>query len=222
MELRDIIKQYREAHNLSQREFADRCGSITHGYISMIEANFNKSTGKPSYPSVSKLEAIAHGMGITFERLRAMMNDEPPPVKSPAPAVFDAIPYTPGRAMVPVIGTVRCGPGGLAFEELQGAEMADVPNPSEYFWLRAEGDSMAPDIKDGDLALVHMQPQVDNGQLAVVIIGGEEGTLKKFIQTGSTVILQSLNQAYPPRVFVGEEINALTVAGRVVETKRKW
>ena len=180
-------------------------------------------------------------MDIPFEKLLDMMEDRPLKlIYAPEPQTADAalplldhaisaarlpsnaIPYTPGRAMVPIIGTVRCGPGGLAFEELQGAEMADVANPSEYFYLRATGDSMSPAIEPGDLALVHIQPQVDNGQLAVVIIGSEEGTLKKFIRDGSTVILQSLNTAYPPRVFVGDEINALTVAGRVVETKRKW
>lgn len=232
MELKDIIIKYRTDHNLSQRQFAKKCEGITNGYLSMIEADYNPHTKKPPRPSVEKLTAIAHGMGITYERLNDMLNDRPAKFQyAPEPehmsaeilSILDnAIPYTPGRAMVPIIGTVRCGPGGLAFEELQGAEMADVANPSEYFYLRATGDSMAPAIEPGDLALVHIQPQVDNGQLAVVIIGGEEGTLKKFIRNGSAVILQSMNTAYPPRVFVGDEINTLTVAGRVVETKRKW
>ena len=219
MELRTIIKKFREEHNLSQREFAARCRGITNGYISMIEADFNNHTGKPPRPSVEKLEAIARGMGISLADLMDKLNDVPPTPKIPNMQTFA---YTCARAMVPIIGSVRCGPGGLAYQELQGASMADVANPQDHFYLRVEGDSMAPDICAGDLALVHIQPEVENGQLAVVIVNGEEGTLKRFIRDGSTVILQSLNQAYAPRVFVGDEINALTVAGRVVETKRKW
>ena len=69
---------------------------------------------------------------------------------------------------------------------------------------------------------MHVQPEVENGQLAVIIINGEEGTLKRFMRNGDTVVLQSFNQAYQPRVFVGDEINDITIAGRVVETKRKW
>ena len=136
----------------------------------------------------------------------------------------NAIPYTPARAMVPIVGSVRCGPGGLAYQELQGSELADVANPSEYFYLRAEGDSMLPDIRPGDLVLVHIQPEVDSGQLAVVTIDGdsEEGALKKYILKDNALILQSFNQTYPPRVFVGEEMTAVHVCGRVVETKRKW
>ena len=220
MELRHIIKQFRDDHNLSQREFAERCNDITHGYISMIENNLNKSTGKPPRPSMDKLESIAGGMGITLERLLDMMNDRP----SAPPTIpgIQSIPYKPSQPMVPIIGTVRCGPGGLAFEELQGAAMADVSNPNEYFYLRAEGDSMAPDIKDGDLVLIHQQPEVENGALAVVIIDGEEGTLKRFTRQGDSIILQSLNPAYTPRVIVGEEMNSVIIAGRVMESKRQW
>ena len=81
---------------------------------------------------------------------------------------------------------------------------------------------MDPDIKDGDLVLVHIQPQVESGELAVVIIDGEEGTLKKYMRKDNAIILQSFNRAYPPRVFVGEEMNIVRVAGKVIESKRKW
>lgn len=251
MELREIIKTYRTEHNLSQREFAARCGDVSNGYISIIENDYNPHTGKPPRPSVDKLVSIAKGMGLTLEDLLQMMGRTvmvpPSEVQSdPGPAglfagrtgeplsfgpdilaiidkaIKDAIPYSPPTVMVPVVGSVRCGPGGLAYQEYQGTEPADVANPKDYFYLRAEGDSMLPDIRPGDLVLVHIQPEVDNGDLAVVVIDGEEGTLKKFMRKGDTVVLQSFNQQYPPRVFVGDEINTIKIAGRVVETKRKW
>ena len=238
MELRDLILRYRKTHHLSQREFAEKCGSISYGYIAIIEQNKNPNTGKTSEPSIEKLAAIARGLDMELSDLLNVLGKTPNPnpadalgIRAPEPITFPpdmlkrldkAIAYTPARAMVPIIGTVRCGPGGLAYQDLQGSELADVANPQEYFWLRAEGDSMAPSIMPGDLVLVHIQPDVDSGALAVIIVDGEEGTLKKLIRKPNAVILQSFNQAYPPRVFVGDEINQIHIAGRVVETKRKW
>lgn len=238
MELAEIIRRYRKAHGLSQRAFAARCDGITNGYIAIIESGKNPNTGKPSMPSIEKLTAIAKGMGMTFDQLRRMMSDKPAQslfIGKVEPTPFDtavtaaveraiknAIPYTPARSMVPIIGTVRCGPGGLAYQDIQGTEPADVADASEYFWLRAEGDSMAPEIREGDLVLVHIQPEVDSGALAVVIVDGEEGMLKKYVRKDNAVILMSLNQEYPPRVFVGEEMNLVKVAGKVVESKRKY
>ena len=231
MELKDIVSRYRAENHLSQREFAARCKNISHAYIAIIENDFNPNTRKPAKPSVDKLKNIAAGMGISFERLLAMMEDKAEPApevnvvsshEPPAVPGFQTSAYTPARAMVPVIGSVRCGSGGLAFEELQGAEMADVANPSEYFYLTTTGDSMAPDIKEGDLVLVHIQPTVETGELAVVIINGEEGTLKKLLKRENAVILQSLNPAFPPRVLVGEELENMRIVGKAVQLVRKW
>ena len=235
MYIGELIKAYRKNHGLSLRAFAEKCDGVSHGYLAALEKEKNPNTGKPSQPSIEKLEAIARGMDMPLDRLLFLI-DNGSNYETPASSVYDdshilalfhralkeAIPYTPPKARVPIVGSVRCGPGGLAYQELQGSELADVANPSEYFYLRAEGDSMLPDIRPGDLVLVHIQPEVDSGQLAVVTIDGEEGALKKFIQKDNAIILQSFNQAYPPRVFVGEEMTAVNVCGRVVETKRKW
>lgn len=122
---------------------------------------------------------------------------------------------------VAVIGAVRCGPGGLAYHDIEGSELADVANPGEYFYLRATGNSMEPRIYEGDYVLVHIQEDVESGELAVVVIDGEEGTLKKVIKKGDAVILQAFNPEYPPRIFTGSEINQLCIAGKVVQLMRK-
>ena len=85
------------------------------------------------------------------------------------------------------------------------------------------GDSMEPRIQDGDLALVHKQDTLENGDLGVLIYGDEgEGTLKRYLQRGNCVVLQPFNPAYKEMVIKGEELNHLHIAGRVVETKAKW
>ena len=78
-------------------------------------------------------------------------------------------------------------------------------------------------VHDGDLALVHRQDTLENGDLGVLIYGDEgEGTLKRYLQRGNCVVLQPFNPAYKEMVIKGEELNHLHIAGRVVETKAKW
>ena len=101
-------------------------------------------------------------------------------------------------------------------------ENACVKDPESYFYLVVKGDSMEPRIQDGDLALVHRQPTLENGDLGVMVFGEGEGTLKKYIQRGNAVILQPFNLAYEEKVIRGEELNQLFIAGKVVETRAKW
>lgn len=126
------------------------------------------------------------------------------------------------QKLVPVLGTVQCGPNGLAEEEPDGYEPADVQNVDEYFYLRAKGDSMEPYIREGDYVLAHKQEDIESGELAVVVVGGEEGTLKKVLKQSNSVILQPFNNNCPTRVFVGKECDDLRIVGKVVETKHKW
>lgn len=132
-------------------------------------------------------------------------------------------PVWPGaEVLVPVLGTVKAGYDAYAFEEDYGSEPANVKNPRDYFYLIVRGDSMEPRISSGDLALVHSQPDVESGDLAVVLVDGEEGTLKKVLKKEGAVILQPFNPAYQTQVFIGGEIDRLTIVGKVVETKTKW
>lgn len=166
---------------------------------------------RPKAPR-DKLALIAGALNLPVEELAG-------PQEAPMPP--NAIPFSPARAMVKIIGSVRCGSGGLAVEEYVGVEPADVSNPDDYFYLIAEGDSMEPKIMAGDKVLVHRQEDVESGELAVVIVDGEEGTLKRVVKKPGLVILEPLNHAHPTRYFAGEEINTLRICGRAVEVKRK-
>lgn len=91
----------------------------------------------------------------------------------------NVLPYLAAEeCQIPVIGTVRAGFGALAFEEDYGTEPASVKDPDSYFYLLVRGDSMEPRIREGDLALVHRQQTLENGELGVLVYGEGEGTLK--------------------------------------------
>lgn len=74
MLLKDLLVQYRAAHNLSQRAFASKCG-VTNGYISMLENGKNPATGKPVVPSLSRLSKIAAGMELSIQQLLQLADD---------------------------------------------------------------------------------------------------------------------------------------------------
>lgn len=209
--LKDRIKERRKALGMTQQDLAQAMNA-SRSTVAMWEI------GRVDVP-LSVLSELA----LVLDTSIAYLVDGEDIGKPPT---LNALPYTMDRSVIPIVGSVRCGPGGLAYQELLGAEVADVPNPKEYFYLRAEGDSMAPDIKEGDLVLVHQQEEVESGALAVVVILGAEsegvGMLKKFIHTQNAITLQSLNPAYAPQVLVGEEMNSLKVVGRVMEVKRKY
>ncbi len=171
-------------------------------------------TGRSS-PDPATLARLASLLDTSADYLLGLDSLEP---VGAADRFFGAYSESP----IPVIGTVRAGYGALAFEDDYGVEYACVKDPANYFYLVVKGDSMEPRIQDGDLALVHRQPTLENGDLGVMVFGEGEGTLKKYIQRGNAVILQPFNPAYEPKVLKGEDLNQLFIAGKVVETKAKW
>lgn len=71
MTLGEIIRQFRQEHDLSQRQFAMRCG-LSNGYIAMLEKNMNPKTGKPISVSLENLHDIASAMSMTADELMRM------------------------------------------------------------------------------------------------------------------------------------------------------
>ncbi len=89
MTLSELLVQYRLSHDLSQRQFAVRCG-VSNGYISMLERNINPSTGDPVAPSLPTLKKIASGMGVTLDTLFSMVDDMPVSLDDSAPHLTPA------------------------------------------------------------------------------------------------------------------------------------
>ncbi|MEK8132975.1 S24 family peptidase [Paenibacillus filicis] len=117
---------------------------------------------------------------------------------------------------IPIYGTIKAGYDYMAEQNILGYKVAakkDVAN-GEYFYLIIKGDSMIDEgIREGMHVLVRKQTFVENGKIGVVIVNGDEATLKRVFYDGSSVILQASNKTVPPRVLsVGE----VMVQGQVV------
>jgi repressor LexA len=102
--------------------------------------------------------------------------------------------------LLPIVGHISCGNGILAYEDIEGYE----PTPKEwvaggeFFYLRARGDSMTgARIQDGDLLLIRKQPDVENGEIAAVLVE-DEVMLKRVYRHDKQLVLQSENPNYAP------------------------
>lgn len=77
MNLGELIIAYRKENNMSQRQFAKKCGGVSNGYVSMLENNFNPATSKGITPSLDKLICIAAGMDMSLADLLEKADDVP-------------------------------------------------------------------------------------------------------------------------------------------------
>ena len=206
----DRLKEARRIKGLSQAEVSRLLG-VTQQAVGKWE------TGR-STPDPQTVARLAGLLDTTADALLGISQD---PAQTGAVGRNAFSRYT--ECLIPVVGTVRAGYGALAFEEDYGNEYASVKDPENYFYLVVKGDSMDPRISDGDLALVHRQNTLDNGDLGVMVYGTDgEGTLKKYIQRGNAVVLHPFNPKYEELIIKGEELDHLYIAGKVVETKAKW
>lgn len=196
------LKELRKQNGLSQASLAQQLGMTQQAV-----GKWERGTATPDPQTIAKLAEIFNVpsdvlLGLDAGGIR---------------------PYSSGQEfLVPILGTVRAGYGLFAEQEELGREYARVKDPESYFYLEVKGDSMEPRICEGDLALVHRQNTLNSGDLGVVVFGEGEGTLKKYVIKGDTVVLQPFNPAYPPQILTGEDLNSLFIAGKVVQTIRRW
>ena len=74
MKLGEKIKSYRSEHDLSLRQFAEKCG-VSHAYVGYLEQGSNPSTGRPIVPNLARLTALAKGMEMSVEELISEVDD---------------------------------------------------------------------------------------------------------------------------------------------------
>lgn len=135
---------------------------------------------------------------------------------STIPAGFEPLPE---RKRVPRVGQIACGEPILAEENVEGYD--EVPQIwNADFTLRCKGDSMEPKIKSGDIVAIHIQPQVENGEVAAVLINGE-ATLKRVFLFADHIELRAENPAFPSIIRMAEAMNDVRIEGLAVGLCRK-
>ena len=115
----------------------------------------------------------------------------------------------------PRLGIIACGEPILAEENIEAYD--DIPDSIKCdFTLICKGDSMInARINDGDIVYIKQQSQVDNGEIAAVLIDNE-ATLKRVYIYEDKVVLQPENTKYPPFVYTKEDMNNIRILGKAV------
>lgn len=156
------IKKYRDIRNYSLQVLAEKVG-ITKKTVQRYENGEHKF-------DMDRLRDLAKALDVTV-----------PQLTEGAYSFSETESSNSEYISLPVVGKISCGNGRLAYELIEGYETTPRSwiNGGEYFYLRAKGDSMIGSrIYDGDLLLIRTQEEVEDGEIAAVLID-DEAVLKK-------------------------------------------
>ena len=185
MELKDIIKDYKYRHQLTNDEIAAQLG-VTKSTVSRWISG-----------DVKRIQEE------TLSRLNALLG-------------YNIDPIIKGKSVHlkrPILGYAKAGYDMYAQENYMGDE--EVTEEDFYkgdYFLQIQGDSMiGSGIMDGDLALIKQCSTVSSGEIAVVMIGDDEVTVKKVIKKPDMLVLEATNPLTENRYFSQQEIQQLPI-----------
>lgn len=135
---------------------------------------------------------------------------------------------TPKKGIkIPILGKVQAGVPVSAITDIVGYEeiTPQMAATGKYFALQIKGDSMYPELKNGDIVIVREQQDCDSGDIAIVLVNGDEATCKQIKKTQEGLMLIGFNlSVYQPHFYSNKEIEDLPVCviGKVIESRRSW
>lgn len=195
---REQLKLLRNQKHLSQAQLAKEIG-VSSSTIAMWES------GEREPKNYETLEIIADFFNVNMELL---------------------LTGTIAPTRIPVLGKVVAGIPLDAIEDIIDYE--EIPHSmaksGEFFALQIKEDSMEPRIKEGDVVIVRKQPDVESGEVAIVLVNGDEATIKKVQKFNGGINLVPSNPAYEVKTYSNDDIESLPVSiiGKVVELRAKF
>ena len=194
------IREYREREDLTLAEMAQRTG--------VPAQTLNRYELGKRAPKIDVAVQIAERLGVNPLWLQGY----DVPVLTGVPDGFDPVPET---YTVLRVGAIACGTPILAEQNIETYDA--VPNRIRCdFTLVCKGDSMVgAGIEDGDVVYIRQQPEVENNEIAAVMIDGE-ATLKYFKRVGDMVLLSPANREYEPIIVSGENLGKVKIVGKAV------
>lgn len=220
------IKQLREELGYTQQELADKLKKAK-STIAMYE----NETRKPSLKVLKQLSnifgcSVDYILGISEKREK----DNESELVINKDHIYEAllkIANRDNKRLLPVLGTVKAGYNYLAQENIIDYidPSMNITDPENYFGLIVKGDSMAPLFDEGDYLIVHkLDGEFSTNDIGIVLINGDEATVKKVVKTDTGIELHAFNPYYPVKKFTYEEMDKLPVKviGVVVRQIRNW
>lgn len=198
----EIIRELRQRKGLSQEELGKLVG-VKRAAINKYE------TGLVVNLRRDMIQKLANALNTTPTVIMGWEDEDGNALNLPS-----NIEEMPPMSKVPLVGQIACGTPILAEENI--TDYIDLPaHIRADYALTCKGESMiGAGIQDGDVVYIRQQPEVENGQIAAVIVNDDsEATLKRFYRIGDTVTLTPANPTVEPLVFVGDDINKIRIVG---------
>ena len=196
------LKEARKKARLSQQQVADYIGISQNTYSYWENEKYNVDS--ESLKKLSELfnTSVDYLLGNDF-----------------------VVPKSKG-VRIPVLGQVQAGIPIDAIEDILDYEeiSEDMASHGDYFALQIRGSSMEPRMKEGDVVIIRQQPDVENGDVAIVLVNGNDATIKKIGKSSEGIMLVPNNPAFEPIFYNNREIMELPVKilGKVVELRAKF
>ena len=206
MTLGEYIKGYLREHDMTYRDFAQRCNGVSYQYLYILANGYNPSTGKQAKPSIKKLKAIADAMGVSLHQMLSEVDD--------FELSLDNFVKPPVYHRIPLLGEIAAGEpiyNEFTDEYVESNINADCA-------LIVRGNSMYPLYHDGDIVYIRECPDIAYpGQIAAVIVD-DEATLKR-VYKGATIRLKSENSDYQD-IVIDPAQKQVRILGKVVAFTR--
>ena len=198
------LKELRDEKKVSMAQIARDLNVPYTTYV-----NYEKEEREPNSEMLIKL-ANYFNVSIDYIIGRSSVRKDSDNTSS----ISGIIPF-PKMKKVPLLGTIACGEPILAQENIDSY----INMPEDVgcsFALRCKGDSMInARIFDGDIVYIREQPDVENGEIAAVLIDNE-ATLKKVYKYPNRIELRPENPTMKPLEYEGEEMNNVRIIGKAV------
>ena len=198
------LRSLREAKKMSQNDVAKILGISRTAYV-----KYETGESRP----IRKLNELSTLFNVSTDYI--LGNEDKAIIKS-------------GRGVrIPVLGRVVAGIPIEAVEEILDYEeiTPELAATGEFFALQVRGDSMLPKLEEGDVVIVKKQEDVETGDIAIVLVNGDEATIKQVKKVNGGIMLYGFNpDVYEPHFYSNQQIEELPVRilGKVIESRRSW
>lgn len=202
-EFKDRLEEALSLRDMKPSELAKQTG-IGEGAISQYRKGAYKATQR-------NLEKIAEALRVPIPWLMGIVDTMASGTEKQLPPNILPFPSTSKR---PRVGRIACGTPILAEENIEIYD--EVPDYIKCdFTLMCKGDSMiGARIFDGDIVCIRAQETIESGEIAAVMVGEDEATLKRVELFDDHIVLQAENPMYKPMVFWEEDMNKVSIIGK--------
>lgn len=197
------IQYYMNKHQKTRNEMCEALGVKYTTFTDWVKGN--------SYPRIDKIELMANYFGISKADLVEERTTQTPSSKG---------------VTINIYGRVAAGiPLEMIEDIIDTEEISEkLATTGTYFGLVIKGDSMLPNICDGDVVIIRCQEDAETGDTVIATINGNDATCKRLRKYKEGIELIANNPSYDPMYFSNLEVlnKPVRILGKVVELRRKF